>query len=147
MKIIRTKRISVIYIVLFGVLILSTVLFIDFVNRDNESSPVALGSFLSNDGRILGNLFVKYTPQQLISDLYIRDESNELLFEMNRRGIYNFKNGKVILVSSDFYGYKIALKSSEEIIVNIFTNGGRDIGDGTTIYWDYKDEMFKVLGP
>lgn len=119
-----------------------------FANRVNFSDMTKEGVFTAANGNFLGTLYVRYVDDSLISDLHIVGESNKLLFKMDRNGIFNLMDGTNLDINrKGFYGYKIIKRTSDRIVVGILLNGGEDVGDSTTLYWDYSKGMFKLLQP
>ena len=116
-------------------------------DQANLTNMTIAHTFVGPDGKILGYLYVKYKTDSLISDIYFTDDLLNPLIKMDRNEFFFLKENRHIQLAKNFYGYKISRIRDTEVFVGELFDEGKSVGDGSTIYWDFKTNTFKIFAP
>ncbi len=104
--------------------------------------------FKSNSDKFLGSLFIKPVNDSIFSSLRIL-KGKDTIYKIDHFDFWNSK-GKDFDVKKDtanFYGYILRLLQNKHVVIGYYSNKGKYVADDLTLYWDKKEQIFKIMTP
>jgi hypothetical protein len=100
-----------------------------------------------NQSGVLASLYGKSIAPDVFSELLVVDKSGSskrVIYLLDEKRFLGTHGIDTEPESLGFYGYKVVLTAPDYFVVNYMSNGGKNVSDDVTVYWNSARKWFEL---